>query len=384
MRMLRSRTFLFQLAVLVMFVSQTHAQSVVCQTLAQNLKPDVLIQGSNFQKFSQLQQMVANSTFSSFGNAQSAGLNAGIDIVGEVDAFLGTTSNSSNWGTNRSSFLSLNAQSDFAAGSKNSVISQLSVSALKIVADCAKAIADQNGFSATLTTVSDNRDSFSVLLTNSTHGNPSWSLTQFSAQPPDSAFKCNDDLQRASLARPIAIKTQTQLITCTKDPDKSFTLGIQTTAGAAANAFTLTSVHEEIQKLRDDTAAQIQDLANKLDKHGLVVAFAASTCPAPWVAYQPAQGRFIRGLDPGATNDPDGALRAVGSVQADGIANHTHTMGVNGADSTTMVHGGATQRLSHFKTDDFGAGPKKETDANTNGITETRPKNVALLYCVLQ
>jgi len=382
MRRIVCRLLFCQLAVLAVFVQRANAQSDACLTLAQNLKPDVLIQGSSFEQFSQLQQLLANSTFASWGNASSSALSGGFDIPGEVDAFLHTKSDSSNWGANRSQFLSMNAQSAFSAGGGSTVINQMSVAALKVIADCAVNIADRNGFSATLTTVSTNRDSFTVLLRNSTKGTPGWELTQFSAQPPDPLFKCNDSFEQVSLVHPKKLGTQTQLITCSKDPEKHFLLGIQTSAGAAQAAFTLTSVHEEIQKLRDDTTAQIQDLASKLDKHGLVVAFVASTCPAPWIVYVPAQGRFIRGLDPSGTNDPDGNLRSVGSVQSDGIANHTHTMGVNGTDTTAMVPG--VQRLAHFNPDPrYGAGPKKETDANTGGITETRPKNVALLYCTL-
>jgi hypothetical protein len=371
------------LATLGVFTQEAHAQASVCLTLAQNLKPDMLIQGSRFDQFSQLQQLVASSTFASWANASNSSLSGGLDIPGEVDAFLNTTSNASNWGVNRSQFLSMNSQLAFASGSNDTRISQVSVAALRIISECARDYADQNGFSATLKTVSVNRDSFAVLLTNSTSGTPDWTLTQFSAQPPDPRFQCDNDFQLASLAHPKPIRTQTLLINCSKDPEKHFTLGIQTSAGAARDAFTLTSVHEEIQKLREDTAAQIQDLATKLDKHGLVVAFAASTCPAPWTVYQPAQGRFIRGLDPNGVNDPDGATRSVGSVQSDGIANHTHTMGVNGGDSTTMVPGGATQRLPNFVPDGYGGGGKKQTDTNTSGITETRPKNVALLYCTL-
>ena len=369
------------MAILAVFTQEAHAQSGVCLTLAQNLKPDVLIQGSSFEKFSQVQQLVASSTFASWGNASNSSLSGGIDIPGVVDLSLGTKSDSSNWGVNRSQFISMSSQLAYAAGAGNTIINQTSVAALRAIADCQKEDADRNGFSATLTTVSDHRDSLAVLLTNRTNGDPKWKLTQFSVKPPDAQFKCNDHLEEASLASPKPIGTQTLLIVCSKDPEKHFTLGIQTTAGAPQSAFTITSIHEEIQKLRDDTTAQIQDLVTKLDKHGLVVAFAASTCPAPWIVYQPAQGRFIRGLDPSGANDPDGGLRSFGSVQTDGIANHTHTMGVSGADSTTMTPG--TQRLPNFVNDRFGQGGKKETDPNTNGITETRPKNVALLYCVL-
>jgi len=48
-----------------------------------------------------------------------------------------------------------------------------------------------------------------------------------------------------------------------------------------------------------------------------------------------------------------------------------------------MTPGGANFRLPNFLSDSYGGGPKKATDANLGGIGETRPKNVALMYCIL-
>jgi hypothetical protein len=381
MRRMNFRVLAYQSALITMLFMQRANAEDVCSILAHNLKPDVLIQGGDFEQFSQLQQLVSNNTFAAWGNASNSSLSGGLDIPGEVDAFLNTKSDSSNWASNRSQFLSMNAQTAYAHGANATRISQISVAAIKAIVECSQENANQNGFSATLTTVSDNRDSFAVLLKNSTNGNPQWALTQFSAQPADGKFKCNDDLQNASLASPKMITTNTMLINCSKDPAKHFTLGIQTTAGAAPAAFTLTSVSEEMRTLREDMEAKIQALAAKLDK-GLVVAFAANTCPAPWTPYQPAMGRFIRGIDPSSVNDPDG-VRSVGSLQNDGVANHIHQMGVNGGDSLSMALGGGTKRLPNFVGDQYGAGDKKQTDANVGGISETRPKNVALLYCIL-
>jgi hypothetical protein len=118
-------------------------------------------------------------------------------------------------------------------------------------------------------------------------------------------------------------------------------------------------------------------------KPSMVVSFVASKCPEPWVEYEPAYGRFVRGIDPTGKIDPDG-VRAFGSTQTDGLASHTHTMGVNGGDSFSMAPGGATQRLANFAPDGYGAGPPKQTAPNAGGLSETRPKNVALLYCMLK
>jgi len=55
---------------------------------------------------------------------------------------------------------------------------------------------------------------------------------------------------------------------------------------------------------------------------GTIMAF-AGTCPAGWTEYTAARGRFLRGIDNGAGNDPDGT-RAAGATQADMVGPHTH------------------------------------------------------------
>lgn len=115
-------------------------------------------------------------------------------------------------------------------------------------------------------------------------------------------------------------------------------------------------------------------------KKGMVISFAASSCPPePWERYEPAYGRFIRGLDPSGKTDPDG-MRTVGGQQSDGIANHVHKLGVGTADTLQNTGGG---RYADFDLRPMGSG-LKETGSNDGSISETRPKNVALLYCILK
>jgi hypothetical protein len=91
------------------------------------------------------------------------------------------------------------------------------------------------------------------------------------------------------------------------------------------------------------------------------------------------RGYFLRGLDSGARRDPEWQ-RAIGSKQGDDIKPHRHVIGLGGADSTTMVPGGGTQRLPHFVGDGFNAGPPKMTDSAGNA--ESRPLNVAVYYLI--
>jgi hypothetical protein len=195
-------------------------------------------------------------------------------------------------------------------------------------------------------------------------------------------FKCTDEYQNASLAKPITIGTNSHIVNCSKDPLKHLTVAVQTTAGPAQTALNIDSVDEAIANLKSDLEAKIASLSERI-KSNMVVAFATSTCPPPWKTYEPAAGRFVRGIDAGGHVDPDG-IRSFGSLQSDGVGLHTHQMGTGGADSSDMVAGGATQRLAHFLPDGYNGGGPKQTSTNDNGISETRPKNVALMYCILQ
>lgn len=104
---------------------------------------------------------------------------------------------------------------------------------------------------------------------------------------------------------------------------------------------------------------------------GAVVAFDAETCPSEgWKEYKAAYGRFVRGIDRSGSNvDPDGE-RNPGSLQEDEFKAHNHS----------------EQRFkigTHCGLDGCNGGPTNETvQTGSTGGQETRPRNVALLYCV--
>ncbi|MBY6164863.1 hypothetical protein KUW14_03290 [Pseudooceanicola nitratireducens] len=113
------------------------------------------------------------------------------------------------------------------------------------------------------------------------------------------------------------------------------------------------------------------------------MAFALDECPAPyWEPYEPAQGRFVRGVDPRAERDfiesgvDEGKPRSFGSVQDDMLAAHSHTQRY-------------VDTKGHFNQDGWEYVPFVKGGVNANGSDttkvggrETRPINVALLYCV--
>ena len=81
------------------------------------------------------------------------------------------------------------------------------------------------------------------------------------------------------------------------------------------------------------------------------------------------RGQFVRGWDHGANVDSG---RVFGKAQDDMLESHTHfvplAQGIAGSGSNGAFMGGQ-----------FNPGG---TTSNATGGTETRPKNVALLYCI--
>lgn len=118
-----------------------------------------------------------------------------------------------------------------------------------------------------------------------------------------------------------------------------------------------------------------------------VVAFSDDECPRTgWEEYKPAYGQFIRGIDKSQANhDPDG-LRFAGSLQKDTYPIHNHTAYMQVGAEPPNGNGGAK---SHRAAGGHGqvASDSERYEHNellkpSGSGTETRPKNVALLYCI--
>lgn len=120
---------------------------------------------------------------------------------------------------------------------------------------------------------------------------------------------------------------------------------------------------------------------------GSVMAFNLATCPSGWVAADGTsstpdlRGEFIRGLDSGRGVDIG---RLLGTVQADGTRNHTHgftaLQDLNGGDGE-YDHNGVSNVVGAHDQHPVGR-TTGVIDAGGNGGSETRPRNVALLYCI--
>lgn len=110
---------------------------------------------------------------------------------------------------------------------------------------------------------------------------------------------------------------------------------------------------------------------------GAIMAFALTSCPSGWSEYTAARGRFLRGIDNGAGNDPAGT-RAPGNTQADAFKSHDHPF-TDGADWRLTGGSGSQYGLSNGGA--WTGSSNRAGVVGAAGDTETRPKNVAVLFC---
>lgn len=120
---------------------------------------------------------------------------------------------------------------------------------------------------------------------------------------------------------------------------------------------------------------------------GAVMPFDLPSCPSGWSAYAPAQGRFIRGIDSTGTIDPDG-VRIAGSLQEDAMQRITGQIRLthSAIGNPEGVFTGSTNIGSVRNSVQNDSGSLVKFDSGSSPGTrvsddETRPKNVALLYC---
>jgi len=112
---------------------------------------------------------------------------------------------------------------------------------------------------------------------------------------------------------------------------------------------------------------------------GFVGSFNLASCPTGWSTSDGTagtvdlRGKFVRGLDLGAGVDPS---RTLGTYQADDLKSHTHTM--------TNIPSNPIGSDGPIDTSNFASVNDRTyitATSSATGGTETRPKNVALIYC---
>jgi len=106
-----------------------------------------------------------------------------------------------------------------------------------------------------------------------------------------------------------------------------------------------------------------------------VIPFNLENCPDGWKEFSAAYGVFIRGIDPTDSGiDPDG-IRKPSNYQVDMFAEHTHP----GKYSFLQPQGVGSHTHKNLML--YGGNDSQQFELMPDGGAETRPKNIALLYC---
>jgi len=128
---------------------------------------------------------------------------------------------------------------------------------------------------------------------------------------------------------------------------------------------------------------------------GAVIAFHLSECPEGWAIADgdngtpDLRGRFIRGVDDAGSGaagvDPDG-VRAIGTIQLDAFQSHVHWRNSSHVTEAVLTGAGGVN-VTWGGTGLLGA--EQTGEPSTHGAfggprvaKETRPVNVALIYCM--
>lgn len=320
-------------------VANSKAQdlSSVCTTLASGLKQDVLLQGSNREKFINIQQIVAQDKFSSYSAASSTKLDLNISILDFVDAALGTKSDNTTWSSNRERFLKTNFEQVATSASVLTIVQQTSEAAVRAVVDCGQIAANQSGFFSALSDISSGRSAFVLrLYRKSIEGDSNWELRSLTAKPEDAEFKCSDNFERATPANPKKITGLSVLINCAKSPDKELLVTANTSAGSAG-PFKLVSIQDDIAAMRE-RVAMLEAALNESVPRGTLAYFDMTNCPSGWAPVESAKGRYIVALQGGAQKGATVGT-ALGDKENRPTGAHTHPI----PGGTTGPHGAGVQ-----------------------------------------
>jgi hypothetical protein len=214
----------------------------VCAVLANKITPDISSQSTVYDRFAIFQQLISDQRFQDYNTANSTNLDGGLTVVGYVDLFLGTQSDSKSWQTNWENFKKSTYYS--AASTFNSSTFQSTWSS-----DVITAIANCNNFYGLVMAVTPDQRSFTIKL----HGIGNWQL--FGISPLDPALTCNGD-ERATPQQPINFVND-HLLQCQKDPNVTLLVSVHDSQ-QDVGPFTIYSVADNIQHQQDSLVKQLR------------------------------------------------------------------------------------------------------------------------------
>lgn len=361
-----------------------HAQDVCSPILREGIRDNYSVLQDR-QRFELYQSALCDAKFSSYESFASGARKSGFSLA-TAEAMLGLSSNSSERKTNFTQAYSKFCHQSYESGASTTHFEQNASSVNTELAQI---------FSACVTNVlsymSDNRLDIYLDVTpqadfskfNLRVRRRTSSATTVTGIVP-STVSCSIGEQ---LVKPgTVINSNMTLMECRKPPNEPVKFGMSTAGEGYSNEVNLPAASDRLGEL-EERISHLERGQSVASPDEIVILVQAENCPLGWKTYSKAYGRFVRGIDPrkGSRIDPDGT-RDPGDQQEDAIGRHTH-----GYVSYTSV-----RRAGRGGDDKFWApwvqnprDPKensppyliKQTDPSKDAGPETRPKNVALLFC---
>jgi len=355
---------------LVLLVPINVQSSEICNALLENGVRDNFSTYTNEDTFDVYKRALCSEKFSTYDKYASALKNDNISI-GYGDYSLGLTGNSDKKRKEFSSKYETYCDSTFDLSSvkkrfmrKSAVISSNLASAFNsCVSSHLSAYKASRGLRLYIdATVQDDFESFTIRLDRNTNSD----TTVKNISPLNVSCKYGDN----SIVSGSIISGSKVAISCKKSAKKAVTFSITTDGEGYSNDVTIPASKDRLYELE----ARLIELEEQLSINSpekVIIAVKDNRCPAGWRDYAPAYGMFIRGID--KTGNTDTANRPHGNFQEQSIQSHSHPITVF-----------PNKRAGKATYDRFNAANhEKRTTGKTTatGGKETRPKNVALLYC---
>lgn len=271
----------------------------VCSVLASKLTPDLSYQTSAETRQKVYRSLISSESYKAFGAARNTTLDAGLTVVGYVDATLGTTSDENSWETNWSKFVNMTGSEFALSASATSLNNKWNPELLSaLLQGCTT-----TSFYGQLVAINTGNDGFTVKL----NGIGKWELSGVKASPADASLTCSGD-EKATEDNPIT-KYDDRLLTCSKDPRATISVTVSSSQGDAG-PFMVLSVEDSLrQQIKDGSSVlggAIIRIEKKLAELDAKQAVQADSIKSATAAIQLNRAELSYMIVPNSTSCPAG------------------------------------------------------------------------------
>jgi hypothetical protein len=285
-----------------------------CEALTRGGIYDSTSSFSNRQNFELAQDVVCQSKFNTYQDAQSVQSDAGVNIFDVLSASGGETITDTNYRQIREKF----CRSNFGTEAQSAKLIESTRTASATIAqafvDC---VSQAQGFFGYVTPTA-NRESFGIFV-QKRGNNTTFDVTEISATGSDIECKDGDNTLVVSSQRPFRVVGAHTFNCRNLDPQKSLLLVVNTTEGPIGKTGVAGIELPGTSDALSDLLTRVEFLEGQLPAKGTIGFFAVNECPKGWLPDTASFGRVMVSAGQGQNL----TLRSVGDTG--GEERHTMT-----------------------------------------------------------